>query len=275
MGGYDGTSFSSGWNGGAEMLSKTTENWTSTAKGASLSFQTTPNGSAIPVERIKISENGNVGIGQANPFYKLEVAGDIFAYEGAFLAYRSSNEGGNLSLYNAWKTGAGTILRYAHWNMTGPYGDKYSIWAYSQLGTIAERFSIWDIGDFSFHNSSGGLTAKLTNSGNFGINTSTPQSRLEIGGSLAYKVVSKSSNATAGDETIILASNTITITLPSASVAPGRIYIIKRVGAGNITIAPASGQSLEGILNGTQVLTTANQRMTVASDGSTGWFIVD
>ena len=42
-----------------------------------LTFSTTPAGSATIKERMRISNAGNVGIGIANPAYKLDVAGDV------------------------------------------------------------------------------------------------------------------------------------------------------------------------------------------------------
>ncbi|MGY0794314.1 tail fiber protein [Azospirillum argentinense] len=43
FGGYDGTTYSSGWNGGASIIAEATQNWTQYARGARLAFYTTPN----------------------------------------------------------------------------------------------------------------------------------------------------------------------------------------------------------------------------------------
>lgn len=55
----------------------TTENWTPTANGAAMTFQTTANGTTARLERMRIDNNGNVGIGTAKPTSPLTVAGDI------------------------------------------------------------------------------------------------------------------------------------------------------------------------------------------------------
>jgi hypothetical protein len=55
------------------------ENWTNTANGTFLTFNTTANGAATPggSERMRIDNAGNVGIGTTGASSKLDVAGDI------------------------------------------------------------------------------------------------------------------------------------------------------------------------------------------------------
>jgi hypothetical protein len=55
------------------------ENWTNTANGTFLTFNTTANGAATPggSERMRIDNAGNVGIGTISPVGKLDVAGHI------------------------------------------------------------------------------------------------------------------------------------------------------------------------------------------------------
>jgi hypothetical protein len=51
-----------------------TENHSATALGTNISFTTTPNGSVTSLERMRIDQNGNVGIGTATPASPLTVA---------------------------------------------------------------------------------------------------------------------------------------------------------------------------------------------------------
>ena len=73
MGGYDGAFLMRA----ARMWGAATENWSTTNRGASLSFDTTPNGSTAIATRMTITHDGNVGIGTASPASLLQVAGGI------------------------------------------------------------------------------------------------------------------------------------------------------------------------------------------------------
>lgn len=60
--GYSASNF-----GGASMMISTTENWSATAKGSKITFQTTPNGTNNAVEVMRITHDGRVGIGTPAP----------------------------------------------------------------------------------------------------------------------------------------------------------------------------------------------------------------
>lgn len=75
--GYDGTSFQTS----SSIRSLSTGAWTSTGRGSYLSFFTTNVGTTPMTERIRISDNGNVGIGTSTPANKLDVLGIIRANE--------------------------------------------------------------------------------------------------------------------------------------------------------------------------------------------------
>jgi len=70
--GHNGTGFTSGR---ARFLAETTEAWTASANGTRFTFFTTPNGSTVPIERMRMDQNGNLGIGTGNvtPVARLHV----------------------------------------------------------------------------------------------------------------------------------------------------------------------------------------------------------
>jgi hypothetical protein len=70
---------------------------------------------------------------------------------------------------------------------------------------------------------------------------------------------------------MVLASGTISITLPTAVGIVGRIYNIKNVGTGIITILTTSSQSIDG--NTSLTITTKYSSLQIIADG-TGWNII-
>jgi hypothetical protein len=105
---------------------------------------------------------GNFGIGTTTPTHKLSVVGDIST------SY-ASNEGGALFIENPLKTGNNAAFRWGLYNMTGSYGNSLQFWNYSKDNTMyGARFT-------------------LTDNGNVGIGTNTPEGKLDVTGSLLLR----------------------------------------------------------------------------------------
>ncbi len=68
--GFDGSNITTSR---ARIDFRASENWTTTNNGSSMTFSTTPNGSTNRTERMRIENDGNVGIGTTNPLASLEV----------------------------------------------------------------------------------------------------------------------------------------------------------------------------------------------------------
>lgn len=68
--GHDGTGMA-GMSTGLQAIA--TENWTSAAHGSALALYSTPNATTGNYERLRIDQNGNIGIGISTPGAKLDV----------------------------------------------------------------------------------------------------------------------------------------------------------------------------------------------------------
>ena len=129
--------------------------------------------------RLSVLKNGNVGIGTTTPGQKLSVLGNISANGG-------SNEGGALFLENSFKTANNVAHRWALYNMTGPYGNSLQFWNYSQ--------------DDSFY----GSRFTITDNGNVGVGTSTPENEegwekvLDVHGNSHAKALVSTNSITTG-----------------------------------------------------------------------------
>jgi hypothetical protein len=70
--GYGATGFGGGVTGGG-MFVQAAENWSDTAQGTSLAFNTTPNGTTTATTSMTITGAGDVGVGTSTPAAALEV----------------------------------------------------------------------------------------------------------------------------------------------------------------------------------------------------------
>ncbi|WP_281232427.1 hypothetical protein [Flavobacterium gelatinilyticum] len=117
----------------------------------------------------KLEATGNVGIGTLTPSQALDVRGNGI-FQGGVISDVSGTIGGNLKIMNSSKTANGTAKDWTIFNMTGTYGNSLQFWAYDNLGCV-----------------SGGLCSNqftIMDTGNVGIGTNVPFSKLSVNGSL-------------------------------------------------------------------------------------------
>lgn len=77
--------------------------------------------------------------------------------------------------------------------------------------------------------------------------------------------------AITADDYTIVCSAAITVTLPTAIGIPGRIYNIKNISAGTVTIATTSSQTIDG--STTRLVSTMNETITVQSNNA-NWVVI-
>jgi len=110
-----------------------------------------------------------------------------------------------------------------------------------------------------------------------GVGTTTPNSTLDVRGSLSlnYRSVSAGTTLTVSDLVVVFTgSSAATITLPTAASITGRAYQIKNASTTTptpvLTIATTSSQTIDGLTSWT--LSEANASMWVISNG-TNWVV--
>jgi len=198
--------------------------------------------------------NGNVGINQANPSGKLEVV--------------PASAGGNEGIFvNQLGSHQSTIrFKSAH-----DSNSDYRIGASILIGSAFEIFSV------------AANTSRLvvTSGGNVGINQLSPNSRLQVSGSLALPHVTKSANYTldASDYTVGFdcASNR-TANLPDATTCAGRIYVIYQYNTGNlgqryVTLDGNGSQTIDGLTTVSLQYYYDYSSLMIQSNGS-NWIII-
>lgn len=156
FGASNGNTF--GWN--VQIQGHTTGAQTTTNSGGFLTFSTTPNNSTTLLERMRIMDNGNVGIGTSNPLGRLVLSGA--ASNRIFLI----NNQASAEIIFA-RGGATTGLAAISGNDNGTFGGGLSF--YTKPG-----------GGDDFQTITATETMRLTHNGYLGIGTTSPVSRMVI-----------------------------------------------------------------------------------------------
>ena len=154
----------SGFVGSKAQLEMTAaEDWNATSNGTYIAFRTTTTGSTTQTERIRIADNGNVGIGTTSPTWKVSVkqSGNT---SNASLGLVSQNSADDSLIGIGYDNTSATMRVLASYVTTGSY-KPISFWT-----ADAERVRIGDNGNVSI-GTSNTSTYKLQVAGSFAATT--------------------------------------------------------------------------------------------------------
>jgi hypothetical protein len=149
------------------------ENWTDTAQGAYIKFVTTPVGTDSVSERMRITSEGDVGIGTGSPSTKLDVLGTInatsFTGDGSGLSGILTSE--DDPVFTVWDKSTGISITESQISdlnhfTTGSETDP-------EVGSNEINYvPVWDGGALS--------SGSIYDDGDIGIGTTTPNSQFEL-----------------------------------------------------------------------------------------------
>lgn len=155
--GHDGVNYSASTNGAAYIDMDAEADWTAASTPTRISFWTNPVGaSSISQERMRISGNGNVGIGTTAPASALDL-----------------------------KPSAGTNGLYIRTTSAAPNTSPYGIEFSNNLAGAAHFGIELDYaGNFRIEKDSGHVFFEINPSGNVGVGIVNPQAPLEVSGDI-------------------------------------------------------------------------------------------
>ena len=224
--GYDG----SGWHTGAKIEAKIDGTASDgTDMPTELTFWTVADGSATPVQRVVVDQNGRVGIGILNPSFTLDVQGTGSSASGIQInAANAANTAYAVVQLCTTDASAGGLIVGDPGGSTTSYANRLEVFS-NTSGLGVSITAVDGSGDIRFFTA--GRTnerARITSAGNVGIANIDPQGILSIGD--ATEGGTAGLNYQTAHETHTLAgaktSDTTTISIPAGAMLLGVSFCV-------------------------------------------------
>ncbi len=186
--------FKGGEDGSEEIVAQIQavpfDNWTNTSSPTALAFHTTPIGVTSAIERVRIKEDGNVGIGTIVPRRDLHIESGV-----PTLRMSDSNA--------ATDQAVATLIEFYRANNTNRVGFFGMESASNDLLKLATDYAA---GEIAISTGSSVEAVRIDNAGNVGIGTAGPTSLLDVNGNI--KSLTYESDIVTGTAPLIVASTT-------------------------------------------------------------------
>jgi hypothetical protein len=227
---------------------------------------------------MRIAENGNIGIGTTDPGELLTLNATEptiqFQESGTARGEIGINDSDNIVIENK------TQNKHIVFKVNDAGTTREGIRVNGAVPEVVVNEGSESLVDFRVESDSDTHMLFVDGGNNtVGVATSAPTSGLHVDSSCGYAITgAKSSDytATASDHTILVnATNaSVTITLPTAVGIPGRLYIIKRLDATNLTNVAIAANGSEEIEASTDDVILGSMGSLVLQSDNSGWWIV-
>jgi len=227
-------------------------------------------------EGIFVDAAGNVGIGTAAPAAKLAING------GLHVGGDSDPGDDNLYVDGSIRVGTPNKIWWGDGNRFLHYDGTIMVLGAPEHTTMLiddnnnSTTSYFNIKINANTEPAATEVFRVQENGYVGVLTSSPNSMLDVNGSVSTAIAAYAAAHTADEnDYTMLVSGTTTITLPDAATCAGRTYVIKNVDVNTVSII-SNGGDLDGTdIDGaaTYDLATQYYSVTVQSDGSDWWII--
>lgn len=211
-------------------------------------------------EKMRLTSNGYVGIGTQSPQ--------------AFLHVHNATTG----------TGSYPLFQLSTGFTGATANDGFTVGLENNSGSYNVQFKTKETGNIEFYGGNSEVVyIKSTGHVGIGNGTSSPNSTLQLGGSMSAPIITRTSSTyavSATDYTVLCnySAGTMVVTLPTAAGITGRIYIIKNINASqSVTLNTTASQTID--LTTSVTLATINsgtgqQNCFIVQSNGSNWYVI-
>lgn len=223
----------------AKITAFADSNFTNSSSPGSLVFSTVPSASTTTVERMRVSSSGSVGIGTANPDFRLHVAGPTDGNTGVEISGPGSSIGSGAGLefkYGSGGVSTNRIARILPYTQSGGGGDLLFQTALTATSAYATQMA-------------------LLRGGNVGVGTAAPSASLVVSKTAPTGTIASTGTAVSGTGT----NFTTAFSVGDQIVASGQVKTIATIiDATNLTVNTAFSSDLAASTSYARVGTVLN-----------------